>query len=129
MDKIQNLTAGLNWYDLMRPHKIGPSTLMSDSPDRYRSTLVNGKNVTYKRGYTFSEMFGWHKKHPGVQMAQKYAEVVIAGNITDYMNNQTVRDALHITTDKVWEQCDGYINENYQEQLEASLWIYRIFKY
>jgi hypothetical protein len=96
-DSIGTYAKHLNWYDLMRPNKFDPnSTLMSYSPERYRTTEINGKNVTYKRGYTFSEMFSWHKTHPGVALGKQFGEVVKAGDLTDYMNNQSVRTAFHV---------------------------------
>jgi serine carboxypeptidase-like clade 2 len=132
-DQIGAYAAHLNWYDLMRHHTFDPNsndTLMSDSPDRYRTIERGGKNVTYKRGYTFSEMFSWHRSHPGVILGKQFREVVKAGDISDYMNNETLRKSLHVDSNpNAWEQCNGYINENYREQNEASLWIYRVLKY
>lgn len=97
-NKMEELAQNLNWYDLMRNHKFTPdnNNLMSDSPDRIRTTMINGKNKTYKLGYTFSEMFAWHKNHPGVKMGKKYAEKVLAKDLTAYMNDADVRTNLHI---------------------------------
>jgi len=73
------LTDKLNWYDLFR-HKYGD--LSSSASDKtydvwgreledymYGKTELNGKEYTYKRGYTFADMVGgWNKNHPGVVM-------------------------------------------------------------
>lgn len=95
------LASHLNWYDLMRDNKFDPNaTLMSNSPERYGKTVINGVEKTYKRGFTFSEMFSWHKNHPGVKMAKNgHPEAVLAANLTDYMNMAGLRTALNILTD------------------------------
>jgi len=78
-DIIMGLTDKLNWYDLFR-HKYGD--LSSSASDKtydvwgreledymYGKTELNGKEYTYKRGYTFADMVGgWNKNHPGVVM-------------------------------------------------------------
>lgn len=53
-DKINELTAQLNWYDLYRPNLDNPlQTASNDLPfDRMGYSMVNGELKSYRRGYT-----------------------------------------------------------------------------
>lgn len=55
--------------------------------------------------------------------------------MSDYLNNQKLKDLLHIDDSKypdnnsTWIQCNENINSQWHIQNEASLWIYRVFKH
>lgn len=129
-DQIADSARGLNWYDLYR---AAPSDgLMSNDPERWGTTVINGVEKKYKRGYTFSEYTPWLKHHPATLMAQAgMAEPVAAKNLTDWMNQDAVKAALHVgdVVTEPWEMCNNAMNSNWQYQQEASLWIYRIMKH
>tara|TARA_B110001450_G_C17528245_1_gene443520 strand:- start:46 stop:327 length:282 start_codon:yes stop_codon:yes gene_type:complete len=89
------MTGDLNWYDLYRPvYPGGPLSknkmLKSDSDERYGVSEVSGEK--YKRGYTFSEYTPWLKNHPAFRKSQ----AVFGSNVTDFLNNKDVREALNI---------------------------------
>lgn len=103
-DAINIVTGDMNWYDLYRKNydALGSSSIeQSDSmplvgksnPLRMASTMVNGEEKPYKRGYTMSEYTPW-VKHFGNSKPEN--EVVYGDFMTDYMNTQDVRDALNI---------------------------------
>lgn len=78
--KFMNLTGDLNWYDLYRHNYdlAWPPKNDTDHTDHdvwgrpledyeYGKTVLNGKEYTYKRGFTFKDYVGkWNKNHPGV---------------------------------------------------------------
>lgn len=92
-----------------------------------------GKEVTGKRGFTFSEYTPWARKHPG--MAASYAgrpEIILGDILSSYLNNETVQTQLHVAnaTDPIfWEQCNSNDNFAWHYQQEASQWIYRVLAY
>jgi len=91
MQEIVNLTKNLNWYDLYRHKYPDGLGLESDQDERMGVSYVGGEERTYKRGYTFGEYTPWLKNHPGAQ-----SKTVLGAFVTDYINNATTREALHI---------------------------------
>ena len=95
-EKINNLTANLNWYDLYRP--VYPSSLLTASralkANRQGEAMVKGQLKTFKRGYTMSEYTPWvkHLKSSG-------EEPILGDFFTSYMNREDVREAFHIPAD------------------------------
>ena len=74
MNKIQDLTGNLNWYDLFRENYGVNDTEQAtdfygnDLEDRRvgKTFSKHGEELTYKRGFTFKEYTGrWLKGHPG----------------------------------------------------------------
>jgi len=74
-DSIMNLTANLNFYDLYRPkfglgiekktHDLWGRPL--EDPRIGKNILKDGREVTYKRGFTFSDYVGkWMKNGPAL---------------------------------------------------------------
>jgi len=49
--------------------------------------------------------------------------------MSDYFNNQTVRDALNIEGHNPWVQCNDTIFRNFTRQPEGSIWIYKALKH
>lgn len=106
-------TASLNWYDLYRDNftvnDTGDSNNTSysdfwgnpiENPRYGKTVLKDGREMTYKRGMTFNDYVGrWNKAHPKVWAHDNGLhrdEAIIAGNVTDYFNNQSIKDILHI---------------------------------
>lgn len=123
-DKMNELTAQLNWYDLYRP--TYDNTLLSAQNDLHENrigySMVNGEIKSYRRGYTMQEYTPWAK-----HMQQKRNDVILGDYMTDYMNREDVRAAFHIPTSvQGWEMCSSRLD--YHEQDEASFWIYGVLK-
>jgi len=90
---------------------------------RLGSTVVDGKEMTYTRGFTMSEYTPFVKHFP----SNPDNEVVYGDMMTDYMNREDVREALHIPSYlQPFQMCSNIIRYNLQE--EASVWIYPILK-
>lgn len=79
---------------------------------------------TYKAGFTFQEYIGWVGDMPMYQAQQP----LMGDFLSDYINRADVRRALNIP-DSVqgWSMCSPEVSSKYRLQLEASLWIYKIF--
>jgi carboxypeptidase C (cathepsin A) len=114
-DKVQNITGDLFWYDLYRNQ---PNTPLLAVEDRMGKTMVGGVEKTYRRGMTVEEYTPW--------MAVK-SKSVMNDFLSEYVNDETVRTALHIPVDvQGWEMCSDKLE--YSVQAEASMWIYPILK-
>jgi hypothetical protein len=78
------LIEGINLYDLYRydmpEHNSTAQPLLASSPERYATTVIGGKEVTYKRGYTQKEYTPWLKNHPFI------SEVVLGDAVSDFLN-------------------------------------------
>ena len=44
--------------------------------------------------------------------------------ITNYLNREEVKEALHVKKEKEWELCSYQVNNRYNMQIKASLWVY-----
>lgn len=102
--------------------------MTSHSPDRWGTVMIDGVEKKYKKGFTFSEYTPWLKGHPANVLAQRgAAELVMAANLTVFLNQADVKAALHVDeVTEPWEMCGGV---EWEYQLEASKWIYRILKH
>ena len=49
--------------------------------------------------------------------------------MSDYLNNATVKNTLHVMEELVYEGCNNDINGNWSLTYEASLWIYRVLQH
>ena len=117
-NKTQELTTSLNWYDLYQPASANP---LSAVP-RNASAMVNGVEKHYLRGKKRSEYTPWIK-----HLLSDENDVVTGMTLSDYLNNATVRTALHIPDSAPgWDMCSSTLD--YHVQPEASLWIYEILK-
>lgn len=122
-DKIQDLTGGLNWYDLYR--KVYPDTLLSGN--RQGSSIVNGEEKIYKRGRTMYEGANFAKHM--LDKDGKDNTPILGDYVSDYLNREDVRAALHIpTTAPAWEQCAAEEALTYYIGPEASQWIYTVMQ-
>jgi carboxypeptidase C (cathepsin A) len=115
---MSDFTDGLNWYDLYR-HVYPP-----DNRDRkFGVSIVDGVAKHYKKGMTMKEYTPWAKH---IQNS-KSADAVMNDYLSDYVNNASMREALHIPSfAPSWEQCSSKID--YHLQREGSLWIYKVLK-
>ena len=87
--------------------------------ERTATKMTDNGEVTYKRGYTASEMTPWMKKG-------SKSEKVLGDVLTDYLNDPEVQTDLHITGSPAWNMCSEEVGGNWKYQQEASLWIYRV---
>jgi carboxypeptidase C (cathepsin A) len=93
-----------------------------EAEDRMGSVYVNGEEKRYKRGMLQSEYTPWLKN------MLKNDRLMYTG-LSDYMNDKTVRAALHIPdTTPAWEECSDKVGTAYQLQQEASFWIYDVLR-
>jgi len=114
----EELTSKLNWYDLYRIN--WPSPLLEDKP-RYGTTIIDGEERTYKRGYTMQEYTPWVKHLENVDSP------LLGDFVSDYMNMEETRKAFNIPSEAaVWEECSSDLR--YHCQTEGSIWIYHILK-
>jgi len=68
-------------------------------------TMVGGQEKTYKRGMTYAEYTPW-VKHFGDEM--RNTPLKNGDFLSDYVNNATVRDILHIPEYAPgWSMCWG----------------------
>lgn len=99
--QMDELTSTLNWYDLYR-NPI-PDTNLTKAESRYGTTMVNGKEMSYKRGFTMSEYTPWLKHVKNMNEN----EPILGDYVSDYMNMNDTRAAFNIPTtlNKTWEEC------------------------
>lgn len=134
----------MNWYDLYRKNFSIPSNATSDfwgnplgdNPRIGKTVLKDGQETTFKRGFTFNEYIGaWNKHHPAVwayENGLSEDNLRLGDALSDYFNNQTVKDILNINdtmypnNNSRWQACNGEMNELWHRQNEGSLWIYRV---
>jgi len=104
-DQINDLTDQLNWYDLYR--YLYPDTINLSEEERWAETEVHGETKRYRRGFTHKEYTPW-----AAQQARNFTDAPILGDyMTDYMNREDVRDALHIPSSvQAFEECSYYLN-------------------
>ena len=119
-DLINNLTGGLNWYDLFRkviPNDPFSATALKQSAsdeERIRSVLVGDEIKTYKAGYTFEEYAPWIAKQIPKHVLKQSQHPLLGDYLADYANRPDVRKALNIPTHVgPWLECNDTINENY----------------
>lgn len=120
-DEINLITGDMNWYDLFRKnydtlttHKSNKPLVGKENPDRIGVAIVNGEEKTYKRGFTKSEYTPWINH---IKNAEPESEVVMGDFMTDYLNRDDVRTALHIAPYlPPFEMCSSSIRYNLQEE-------------
>lgn len=120
IEKMDNLTGGLNWYDLYR-NPVPTTTLLKDvkGDKRYGTTMIGGEERKYKRGYTMSEYTPWAHWIKGDN------QPILGDFVSDYMNQAATREAFNIpNSTPTWAECSSELN--YHLQNEASLWIYNV---
>ena len=118
-EAMQNLTGDLNWYDLYR---VEPS-IIPTVQNREGKAMIGGVEKTYKRGMTHQEYTPW-----ATHFKNKPQSRVMNDMLSDYVNNATTREALHIPSYAPgWDMCWGE-DFTYDLQNEASIWIYPILK-
>ena len=85
--------------------------------------MEDGRETTYKRGFSFTDYVGrWLKNNPAIIASQqgKIEDKNILGDaVSDYFNNQAIKDILNINPDlyynkdTTWVQCNNKINRNW----------------
>ena len=120
-DQMQELIKDLNIYDLFRWNIPDP-----DSQNRMGSVMIGGEEKFYKRGYTAAEYTPWLKHNFLLKQADPF---VFSKFLTDYINNATTREAMHIPESvQAYEQCSDTVGQFYVEQPEGSEWIYKVLR-
>lgn len=87
--QMMDLVSQLSEYDLYRPANLESSTLLKGEA-RYGTTMLNGVEMKYKKGYTFSEYTPWAKH------LRRENEPVLGDFVSDYMNMAETRAAFNI---------------------------------
>lgn len=120
--QIEDLTDKLNWYDLYRKKfGLGVSKKTHDiwgrpleNPRVGKTNLKDGTEVTYPRGFSFSEYVGaWLKHHPGTKASAAKDDNLLGDAVSDYFNNQAIKDILKIDDSlyfegkSTWIQCNN----------------------
>jgi len=103
--QIRELTADLNFYDLYR-HVYTDDDAVSEQ-SRMKETIVHGKTLTYKSGFTQAEYTPWLKEFP---IAHK---IRLGDYVSDYVNREDVRAALNIPESlPAWEMSSSTLDYN-----------------
>ena len=119
-------------YDIYRYCYLGNNT------ERLYTTYVDGEAKTYKAGFTEREYTPW-RYSDGARNTQAYQETirmlqedgllgetppcVYSRGVSHFLNNATVRDALHIPSGvQSWDMCAS--NIQYTSAQNGSWWIY-----
>ncbi len=93
--------------------------------EKFGKTIIDGKTVTYQRGYTVGQRTPWLKNifgedHPSLH-------TILGDGQSDYLNRQDVRNALNIPSYvPAYSQCNDAMYETYVTFREGSVWIYPI---
>lgn len=127
-DQIWALTSQLNWYDLYRKKfGLGIEDKTQDvwgrpleNPRLGKNVLKDGREVTYKRGFSFKDYVGgWNKHKSPLSKYQLQDDNILGDAVSDYFNIQEVKDILKINdtlyynNDSTWVNCNNAINENW----------------
>jgi hypothetical protein len=91
---MNTLIKDLNIYDLFRWNIPDPSSASGE--DRLGSVMIGGEEKVYKRGYTAAEYTPWLKHNPFLKLNLQDDPFVFSTFLTDYINNATTREAMHI---------------------------------
>ena len=116
MDRFDNLTSRINWYDIYRD--------VYDSPisEPIGETVIDGEVRYYKRGYKMTDYAPWLKEFYGEKSP------IIGDGVSDYLNREDVRKAFNIPSSiPTWTGCAS-APFDYILQKEGSFWIYHLLK-
>lgn len=123
-DEMNDLASDQWWYDLYKPANTPLAGKPMTAEDRIGYTMVNGKNVTYKRGMTMREYTPWLAKY---NPEDPQLDMVTNDVLSDYLNWKDTKNALHIPSyAPTWSACNEDIDYDLFE--EASFWIYEVLK-
>jgi len=121
---MNDLAKDLWWYDLYMPADTILDAKMMTPEERMGKTVVDGVEKTYRRGFTPREYTPWLAN---VNPGSRTLDLVMNDLLTDYLNREDVRAALHIPSDiPAWESCSTTLQYNLAQ--EGSFWIYPIMK-
>jgi carboxypeptidase C (cathepsin A) len=116
-NQTNTLAENLNWYDLYRTDGT-PLTQTLTEENRYKTVMIDGQEKTYKSGRTVSEYTPWLSKF--IKNPKVTNDL-----LSDYMNSQELRDALHIPSYLGgFDQCWNDTKFTYVIADKASKWIY-----
>lgn len=122
-EEMQNLTAGVNWYDLYQDASMNPlggGQAISED-ERIGTVIIDGVEKTYKKGMKKSEYTPWLK---GIIKD----DPILGANFSTWMNQADVKAAWHTSEQtNTWDFCNQD-TLNYHLTEEASFWIYPILK-
>mmetsp|Transcript_20421 Transcript_20421/g.23586 ORF Transcript_20421/g.23586 Transcript_20421/m.23586 type:complete len:468 (-) Transcript_20421:31-1434(-) len=115
--KFTKDTSRINWYDIYR--KVYDDSLSNPIGE----TKIDGEVRYYKRGYKMSDYAPWLQDLYGDNSP------VLGDGVSDYLNREDVRNALHIPkTIQTWTGCSSSRDFSYTLQKEGSVWIYPLLK-
>jgi hypothetical protein len=117
--QMEKQLKGTNIYDLYRKD-YDILSAENGAEGRLGTTMLGGKEKTYRRGYTASEYTPW-LNHSGAD------DIILGSPVSDYLNRADVRTALHIPDSApVYEECSNELD--YHMQQEGSIWIYKVLQ-
>jgi hypothetical protein len=120
---FNDLTKDLNWYDLYRP-KYGEGLT---AEERTVTTMVNGVEMTYKKGRTFRESSPFLKALLG-EAKPGEKEYTMDMDASAYFNDAAVKTAMHLDTfNGTWSQCVAYNTTlNQSQAANGQIWNYHV---
>mmetsp|Transcript_6525 Transcript_6525/g.10489 ORF Transcript_6525/g.10489 Transcript_6525/m.10489 type:complete len:363 (+) Transcript_6525:42-1130(+) len=99
-EQINAAAEDMWWYDMYRPD---PQGKLPTEVEREGKVTVGGQEKTYKRGYTPRELTPWLAK---MNPKNKHLDRVMDVSLSDYINQEDTRSALHIPNDvQSWAAC------------------------
>jgi len=103
--KINKVFDKLNVYDLLRKNYELDEKKGNSTESDHGKAILNGQEVTYKRGVYQNEYTPWLGRSSTTRRLTQHKQYKLFGStvISDYFNNQTVRDVLHVEGGNPWE--------------------------
>ena len=114
--EIEKQILHLNIYDFYRDVYDTDTRLEKlGEANRLGEAIINGEKHTYKRGHTVNEYTPWLQ-------SPAHHNILLGEYLSDYVNREDVREALHIRDDVgAWSDC---ANIDYTALAQGSIWIY-----
>ena len=120
-EKMQNLTADLNWYDLYQDASMNPLHAVTPEENRTGTVLIDGVEKTFLKGMKKSEYTPWLK-------GMIKEDPILGANFSTWMNQADVKTAWHTSKQtETWNFCNQD-TLHYHLTEEASYWIYPILR-
>jgi serine carboxypeptidase-like clade 2 len=118
IEKFKNLTADVNWYDI---YSVTEGEKLKEP--KIGETIIGGEKRYYNRGYRKSDYVPWMQEFYGP------TDPIVGDFMSDYLNREDVRHALHIPDDvQPWEGCRRDDWFDYKLQPEGSVYLYPLLK-
>jgi len=129
-ERFQQLTAGINGYDVFRHCYLPDNGLMMYDSDNFGISKIGNEIKTYKKYYTSEDYTPWmYEGEHREKMLKMLPPCVYGSYVIDYLNRYDVRTALHIPdATQAWTYCTSGEGFEYTRQYKGSLDVYKWFK-